>query len=346
MYRKLITATICGLFILLLLNSHISANIIFQNESDFNQFDNKIIRNEEDPDRWAVIIGITNYSNGSYLVGCADNAKKLRDVLIDKNEKWNENNIRLLLDGSATRQGILDSLDWLTDNADDGDKILFYFDGHGSHFNDTDGDEPDGMDEAIIPYDFEYKEFPYGGINYITDDELDEKFDNISKKDVEGMFLIFSCCISGGLVDWRANRTLFKSPYSTEMMDTLETPDKYIGELSKDVNDDNRVILTSTTPQAVGLIVPALFLSKKFYISFGEGICKAIERGKTSAEDISHFAKRWWLSKPRVYLWTILVNAMFISIFFKIYKVILFPMPMIKDDYPSEHPLSAKLSII
>jgi hypothetical protein len=53
------------------------------------------------------------------------------------------NNIKFLMGANATTANILDALNWLKDGVVVGDKVLFYFRGHGATVPDTDGDEPD-----------------------------------------------------------------------------------------------------------------------------------------------------------------------------------------------------------
>ena len=52
--------------------------------------------------------------------------------------------------------------------------MYVHFSGHGQPYEDLDGDEPDGWDEAIVPYDARkvYITGEYEGVNHITDDEL------------------------------------------------------------------------------------------------------------------------------------------------------------------------------
>ena len=56
----------------------------------------------------------------------------------------------------------------------DRDELYIHFSGHGQQVTDVSGDEPDGLDEALIPYDaaIEYGRNGYKGQNHILDDEL------------------------------------------------------------------------------------------------------------------------------------------------------------------------------
>lgn len=61
---------------------------------------------------------------------------------------------RVLMDHNATRDNIdLAITEWLVDNVTSGDLVVVYFSGHGAHIQDYDGDEEDGLDEFIVPFD-------------------------------------------------------------------------------------------------------------------------------------------------------------------------------------------------
>jgi hypothetical protein len=77
----------------------------------------------------------------------------------------------VLVDGRATKKGILDRLKWLVKDAKSGDRLLFHFSGHGSQIRDRDGDElKDSLDEIICPHDMDWDG------TYIVDDDLKAVF--------------------------------------------------------------------------------------------------------------------------------------------------------------------------
>lgn len=69
--------------------------------------------------------------------------------------------------GHASRASIINGMKWLTKDSKAGDSLFFHFSGHGSQVADTDGDESDGLDEILLPADFEKK-------GAIVDDEIHE----------------------------------------------------------------------------------------------------------------------------------------------------------------------------
>ncbi|MEZ5923072.1 MAG: caspase family protein [Hyphomicrobiaceae bacterium] len=79
--------------------------------------------------------------------------------------------IKTLLDQQATRRAILEAIDsWLVQGTVAGDTALLYFAGHGYFSLDENGDETDGLDEAIVPADAEVSGIHV--LRLITDDEL------------------------------------------------------------------------------------------------------------------------------------------------------------------------------
>jgi hypothetical protein len=110
------------------------------------------------PNRWALIIGVSDYMNfgdeiGGDLPGAAWDARRMRDVLI---ARWGfePDRIRMVLDRDATRARIISELtEWLPAVVREGDKVVFFFAGHGSQTWNEDGTAEDGLDQTICPTD-------------------------------------------------------------------------------------------------------------------------------------------------------------------------------------------------
>ncbi|MBK7408892.1 MAG: caspase family protein [Saprospirales bacterium] len=68
--------------------------------------------------------------------------------------------------------------------AQKGSLAVFHFSGHGQQVRDDDGDELDGFDEAIVPYDspLQFRERVYEGENLIRDEELGRLLDQVRRK--------------------------------------------------------------------------------------------------------------------------------------------------------------------
>lgn len=176
---------------------------------------------------WAVIVILLDYKNDKYdipsLAGTGKPYRIYNALLSAKN--WKKDHIKLLINETATKENILDSLIWLQNSADANDIVYFYYTGHGFEKPDDDGDEKDGKDEAICPHDANISA-DVGYVNFITDDQLDNYFDQIYSK---GMFLVFDTCVSGGMIP--------------------------------DLSDTNRVIFTSSKEHRISVPILPFFLT-------------------------------------------------------------------------------------
>jgi hypothetical protein len=101
--------------------------------------------------------------------------------------------VTLLADAEATREGILAALDRLVESTGSGDIVVLHYAGHGSQMTDREGDEPDGLDETIMPYDSEGR---YGVNRDITDDEIHLRLVRLGAK-TSYTTLIVDACHSG-----------------------------------------------------------------------------------------------------------------------------------------------------
>jgi hypothetical protein len=134
----------------------------------------------------------------------------MSEVLIDSYD-YDAKNITKLRDDNTipafapTRANILSGLTALVAQSANLSEIWFHYSGHGSQVRDTNMDEADGLDEILVPVDFQRSGF-------ITDDEIF----NIVKNSKCKTILIFDCCHSGSVCDlqWSyqyVNGSLMKS---------------------------------------------------------------------------------------------------------------------------------------
>ncbi|BAZ42600.1 peptidase C14 caspase catalytic subunit p20 [Calothrix sp. NIES-4101] len=105
----------------------------------------------------ALLVGINKYTNGiNPLYGCATDVLLQKHLLIHR-FGFNPNDIKILLDEQATRQGILTAFEQhLINQAKPGDVVVFHFSGHGSQVEDPDKDSPDGLNSTLVPIDSGY----------------------------------------------------------------------------------------------------------------------------------------------------------------------------------------------
>ena len=85
----------------------------------------------------------------------------------------------------------------------DGDMVFVLFSGHGQPVEDTSGDEADGWDEALVPYDAGARYVPnvYTGECHIADDELCGYVTQIRRKaGPRGyVYMVVDACHAGGV---------------------------------------------------------------------------------------------------------------------------------------------------
>lgn len=109
--------------------------------------------------------------------------------------------IDTLTDKQATKKNILQALQHLIKRLKTGDNVCLHFSCHGQQMEDDNGDETDGLDEALIPYDAHstYQKGIYEGENHLRDDELEKFLISIRQKvSTSGSILVtFDACHSG-----------------------------------------------------------------------------------------------------------------------------------------------------
>lgn len=131
--------------------------------------------------RFALCIGINDYpGTDSDLHGCVNDANDWAKELRARGFS-----VEMLLDNKATGKVMRERLEATILEARAGDKVVITYSGHGTFVPDLDGDEPDGKDEALCPYDTKSK-------GVITDDQLFQIF-SARASGVRLLFVSDSC---------------------------------------------------------------------------------------------------------------------------------------------------------
>lgn len=146
----------------------------------------------------ALIIAISNYaSTTGWPMTHANNDL----TLIENTLKKQQFAVQSISNQAATATGIRNKLNDLYENAREGDIIVVHYSGHGQQLQDLNGDEADGMDEAIVPYDAPKNvRFPnYKGEKHILDDEIGVWVGQIKQRlgNTGQLFMLLDCCYSG-----------------------------------------------------------------------------------------------------------------------------------------------------
>lgn len=101
----------------------------------------------------ALLVGVGKYGvPGIDLPGIDLDLERMHDAL--NLMGFDDSQIHQLLDSEATSENLIREFEvWLKDGVQPGDRVIFYFSGHGSNIPDLDGDEADGVDEVLVTYD-------------------------------------------------------------------------------------------------------------------------------------------------------------------------------------------------
>jgi hypothetical protein len=153
----------------------------------------------------ALVIGINyNYMPRGYkLRGCINDANNVVNFLVNKCG-YKSSDVILMTDEGKNkhtdlfprRKHVMDQIQKLLSLTKSGDTLFMHFSGHGTEMRDTNGDEADGKDSAIIT----------AKGSCIIDDEIKEQF--VNKMPVGSKLrIVMDCCHSGTMGDlpynWR-----------------------------------------------------------------------------------------------------------------------------------------------
>jgi hypothetical protein len=138
--------------------------------------------------RRALLIGVNDYRAVPALQGSVNDIETMQEILV---ARWGfaPSNVRVLRDAQGTRAGILSALQQLVAQSQPNDLVYVHYSGHGSQVQDLNGDEPDGLDETIVPQDGRS-----AGVPDITDDELDAIFARLRARSA---LIVLDSCHSG-----------------------------------------------------------------------------------------------------------------------------------------------------
>jgi len=130
-------------------------------------------------------IGVNNYPGTHMdLAGCVNDAQDWAAELRTRGF-----DVQQLLDAQATKAAMVNAFKTVIGAAAKGDVVVITFSGHGTYVPDLNGDELDGLDEALCPYDVQT-----GGAALI-DDEIHAMF--AARKPGVRLVLISDSCHSG-----------------------------------------------------------------------------------------------------------------------------------------------------
>ena len=130
----------------------------------------------------ALFVGINKFANYPQfaLNGCVNDAKDMA-ALYKSLLGFKASETSILTDAQATKANIMARLKAMVTDARAGklSYLVFSLSSHGTQMNDTSGDEPDGKDEAFVPYDITQKSGSWDPAHIISDDEFHDLFNQL-----------------------------------------------------------------------------------------------------------------------------------------------------------------------
>ena len=152
----------------------------------------------------ALLVGVGAYPNVKSLTGPSRDVERMEQFLIEHWE-FQPEDIAILRDEHATRQAIVDVLEYVVlGTTQPGDRVVIYFSGLGTQVTDTNGDEPDGLDEALVTIEASAE----GNDGRFTDDEFDAVLERLADREVT---VIIDACHSGTKTDAANSQALTRS---------------------------------------------------------------------------------------------------------------------------------------
>ena len=148
------------------------------------------------PRKLALLVGINTYSDAP-LNGCVTDVYLQQQLLIHR-FGFNPNDIVILTDGQATRQGILSAFEeHLIKQAKAGDVVVYHYSGHGSQVRDPDCDTSDCLNSTFVPVDSTLPSDPsQGGV--VQDIMGHTLFLLMDALKTENVTVVLDSCHSGG----------------------------------------------------------------------------------------------------------------------------------------------------
>jgi uncharacterized caspase-like protein len=190
--------------------------------------------------RWAVIIGISDYQNLGDLDNAVNDALDMKSVLINTCN-FASDHVYTYTNGQASKGSIQNALSLMSARAGPSDTVLFYFSGHGDQMDRdlSPYDEADGMDEVICPYDSYSDSYDRD----ISDDELQTWLGRINSKNT---ICIFDTCNSGGMVKGSRISAIYGASKDSPSVEAFIWNDGFSEDLIKDARSSKYVMLMAS----------------------------------------------------------------------------------------------------
>jgi hypothetical protein len=191
----------------------------------------------------ALIIAVGDYpdKSGWNSISSLNDVPLIKDVLLQ--QKFLEKDIKVIQNKQANKAGIISALRNLLDESKPNDVVVIHYSGHGQQIFDDNGDEADGLDEALVPYDaLANYTTNYKGENHLRDDEIEQIINSFRNKLGKNgqLLMIFDSCHSGSATrggkarggvgalvpdNWKPNQTTKNDTRGSGMFETTKLSD-------------------------------------------------------------------------------------------------------------------------
>lgn len=168
----------------------------------------------------AILFGL-NYTAtpSARLRGCINDVRNMEHLL--KSSPYEFNDVRVFTDEDAVKRttacGILQEMNNLASRSwqDALEVAWIHFSGHGCSVRDLTGDEKDGLDECIVPSDFQTS-------GVVADDYIKSVLRNFNPK--TKVICIFDCCHSGTIGDLKYRYLSNRTPVVEHVGEACKAP--------------------------------------------------------------------------------------------------------------------------
>ncbi len=237
----------------------------------------------------ALVVGVDFYGDPtiSPTDGAVEDARAMQRLLIEK-FAFAPGSIKTLLNEQATARNITDTFQsWLINGTRPGDRVFFYYAGHGFQAPDDNGDEDDKLDELVTPYDVKIGR--QNGRISLTDERTfirDDRFnDFIAELSGRRVVLMFDSCNSGTISRGVGDDPKILASRYLRLKPTRSIADRGYSEVPKDGQPRDRslireesltgkingvVVLTAASPyqQAFPIVTPEKTVRGAFTYTF------------------------------------------------------------------------------
>lgn len=171
-FAIILVMIVVGIVLIASLNSAINFLDLEGSDQVYYDYDYEIL-----PNKYALVVGISNYASFDDLSYCDNDARAWEHYLRVKGYE-----VRTLVDSQATKDAIIEGIQWMDSVETNESDCAFTFSGHGVY----------EFGSYICPYDSSL----YSYDRDISNSELGDAFYNF---DSEHIFFFFDSCYSGGM---------------------------------------------------------------------------------------------------------------------------------------------------